>query len=649
MAFEKMFEPGRIGSMEVKNRIVCPPMVRNWCTDEGLVTDRLINNYAAVAAGGVGMIVVEAAFTHMIGRGFLNQLGIHDDKCMDGLKKLADAIHAAGDGVKAGVQPHHAGRQTVPAFCGGDPVTASDMPCNIMKFIDPDHDVHALTTEEVGEMADSYAEAARRNKEAGFDFVEIHGAHGYLITQFLSPYTNTRTDQYGGDFDGRMRFVLEVVEKVRANVGDDYPVTIRMSGSEFMEGGMDLAYVQNVVQTLDKAGGIDGYHISGEIYESYPQGRMISNMATAPCPLVWLAQGIKEVTDKPVITVSKIYRPALVEDVLAKGQADFVATGRWFLADPGWPNKAKEGRMDDINYCITCQGCIDRLFTQVDVQCTVNPWCGREKEMEITPAPKAKKVMVVGGGPGGMEAAWVAAERGHEVTLYEKTNQMGGQMVLAAIPPTREDWNVFRQYQMKKVAEHGVCVVTGTEVTPELVKEEKPDAVIIATGSAPVKPNIPGADGINVVDVRDVLQGKARCRSPIIVAGGGCVGCGVAEWLAEQGKQVKIVELLETVAADMGLNDMMMQIGRFGDKGVEVFTKKKITQITLKGVTVEEDGKTEDIEGETIVLAMGAQPDQKLAEALKGQVAEILTVGDCIEARKSINAVYEGAKAGCEV
>nr|HID58740.1 FAD-dependent oxidoreductase [Desulfobacterales bacterium] len=646
MTFEKMFEEGHIGTMKLENRIVCPPMVRNWASEEGLVTDRLINNYVAIAAGGVGMIIVEASYIHPIGKGFVNQLGIYDDKCIEGLKALAVAIH--NHGVKAGVQIHHAGRQTIPEFCGGQPVAPSPKPCGIMKFLDPEYSPRELTTEEVGLMADCYAEAARRNKDAGFDFVEIHGAHGYLITQFLSPYTNERTDKYGGDFAGRMRFVLEIVEKIRAKVGPDYPVTIRLSGSEFMEGGIDIAYTRKIVQELDKAG-IDAFHISGEIYESYPQGRMIPPMATPAAPLVELATAVKEVTSKPVITVSKIYRPGLVEDVLVKNQADFVAIGRSLLADPEWPKKVKEGRLGEINYCITCQGCIDLLFSQQDVRCTVNPWCGREEELEIKPVPTAKKVMVAGGGPAGMEAAWVAAQRGHQVTLYEKNHQLGGQMVLAAMPPTRDDINVFTRYQIRQLAKNGVSVITGKEVTPELVNEEKPDVIIIATGSCPTKPDIPGVDGTNVVDARDVLRGTVRCRSPIIVAGGGLVGCGVAEWLAQKGEKVKIVEMLENVAQDMGLNDMMMLLDRLSKLGVEIFTKKRITKIDLHGVTVEEEGKAEEIAGETVVLAMGARPDQELTEAVKGQVLELYTVGDSVEPRKSMDAIYEGAKAGCQV
>lgn len=647
MAFQKMFEAGYIGKMGLKNRIVLAPMVRNWATEEGAVTDRLISNYVAIAEGGVGMMIVEASYvSHPVGKGFVRELGVWDDKLIPGLKELAQAVHAQD--VKIGVQIHHAGRQTYSQVCGTQPVAPSPVPCPIMQFLAPGEVPRELTTEEVGKVAGDYAEAARRVKEAGFDFVELHKAHGYLITQFLSPITNQRTDRYGGDFAGRMRFALEVVEKTRAKVGPDFPVTTRLIGSEFLEGGMDLAYTQKVVQELDKAG-LDGFHISGEIYASYPQGRMIPPMATPPCPLVEFAAGVKQVTSKPVITVSKIYRPELVEDILVKNQADFVAVGRGFLADPQWPNKVKAGKLDDINFCTTCQACIDRLFAQLDVQCMVNPWCGREKELEAKPAARPKKVMIVGGGPAGMEAAWVAADRGHRVTLYEKSNQLGGQQLLAAIPPTREDLNVFTRYQMRQLNKTGVSVVTGKEVTPELVGAEKPDSVIITTGSTPLKPLIPGVDGINVVGARDVLSGRAATRQPVIVAGGGLVGCGVAEYLADKGQKVKIVEMLGNVASDMGLNDMMMLLVRLEKLGVEIFTNKKITKITLQGVTVEEDGKTEEIPGETVVLAMGAAPDRKLAKALEGKAVEIYTAGDCVEARKSLEAVYEGAKVGCQV
>lgn len=444
-----------------------------------------------------------------------------------------------------------------------------------------------------------------------------------------------------------MRLVLEIVDKVRSKVGRNYPVTIRLNGSDFIEGGMDIQYSLKVVEELDKAG-IDGFHITGEIYESFPQGRMISPMSIPAAPLVELAAAVKQVTSKPVITVAKIYRPELMEDVLVKKQADFVAIGRSLLSDPELPNKVKEGRLDEINYCTTCQGCQERLFSQLDVQCTVNPWCGREKELQIKPARQKKKVMVVGGGAAGMQAAWVAAKRGHEVSLYEKSNQLGGQMLLTSMPPSRDDWNVFARYQMNQVGGSGVKVITGREATPELISKVKPGVLIMATGSIPAKPKIPGIDGSNVVQARDVLGGRVKCRGPIIVVGGGLVGCGVAEWLAEKGHKVRMVEMQADIAPDMFLNEKTTMLDRWKKLDIEIFTGKKVASITTRGIVVEGDGKTEEIGGETIVLAVGAEADQKLA-GVKEKIRKFFMIGDCAKPRKIMDAVYEGAKVGCEI
>ena len=348
------------------------------------------------------------------------------------------------------------------------------------------------------------------------------------------------------------------------------------------------------------------------------------------------------------IALAPMVRNWATQDGLVKNQADFVALGRSLLSDPELPNKVKEGRLDDINYCTTCQGCQERLFSQLDVQCTVNPWCGREKELEMKPAPQKKKVMVVGGGAAGMQAAWVGARRGHEVSLYEKSNQLGGQMLLTAIPPTRDDWNVFARYQMNQVGRSGVQVITGKEVTPQLISEVKPDVLILATGSIPAKPKIPGIDGSNVLQAREVLGGRVKCRGPVIVVGGGLVGCGVAEWLAQKGHKVRMVEMQADIAPDMFLNEKTTMLERWKKLDIEIFTGKKVASITTRGILVEGDGKTEGIGGETIVLAVGAEADQKLA-GVKEKTPGFFVIGDCAKPRKIMDAVYEGAKVGCEI
>jgi 2,4-dienoyl-CoA reductase-like NADH-dependent reductase (Old Yellow Enzyme family)/thioredoxin reductase len=639
--FEKLFEKSVIGRMETKNRIVLPPMVRNYATDKGEITERILNHYETIAKGGVGTIIVEASFIHPTGRGFFNQIGIHKDNLITGLHALSKCIKRHE--VKAGIQIHHAGRQTLKKVTNKDVVAPSAVKCPLHEDVPRE-----LTIDEIAILSDAYADAARRAKEADFDFVEIHGGHGYLITQFLSPLTNLRKDSYGGDFQGRMRFVREVVEKIRDKVGYDFPVTIRLSGDEFFKGGYNIKYAKRVVLELEKS--IDAFHISGEIAASFPEGRQIAPMAVPPCPLVNLAKSVKDVTIKPVIAVGKIYRPEIVEDILINNMADFVATGRWLLADPEWPNKVKAGKLDEINYCITCnQGCIDRLFQQKDVWCMVNPWAGREGELTIQKTEAPKRVMVVGGGPAGMQAAWIAKERGHKVILYEKEEQLGGQFVLASIPPKRKDLAVFKKYQINRLKKTGVEIVLGKEITVDNIKEHNPDLVIIAAGSEPFIPDIEIKRGIQVVDARIVLKGEVDIHDTVVVAGGGMVGCEVAEFLAEMGKRVKIVEQLSEIASDCGVNDRHLLLKRLWELNIEIHANSRVKEITEKGVRVETGNGDEEITGRTVVICMGSRPDVSLISALNDIGIPLRTAGDCREALKGLEAILDGTKVGCMV
>jgi 2,4-dienoyl-CoA reductase-like NADH-dependent reductase (Old Yellow Enzyme family)/thioredoxin reductase len=640
--FDTLFEKGTIGRMEIKNRIVLPPMVRNYATESGEITQRILAHYEAIAEGGVGTIIVEAAFIHPTGRGFFNQIGIHNDSLVSGLSLLAERIKRHG--VRAGIQIHHAGRQTSKQVTGGVVVAPSPVKCPLQEDVPRE-----MSVREIEETIEAYADAARRAREAGFDFVEIHGGHGYLITQFLSPLTNRRNDTYGGTFEGRMRFAIEVVNVIREKVGNDYTVTIRLSGDEYVEGGYDIEYAKRVVRDLERHG-IDAFHISGEIAESFPQGRQIAPMAIPPCPLVHLAREVKTVTEKPVIAVGKISPPESAEDILLNGYADFIATGRWLLADPQWPNKVRSGDLGDINYCISCnQGCIDRLFQQKDVWCLVNPWVGREKELSSEKADSCKNIMVIGGGPAGMQAAWTAAARGHRVTLYEKVSVLGGQFGLAKVPPKRHDIGVFIDYQINKLKKSGVKVVIGREATVDLVREKKPDFVVVAAGSDPYIPGIKIAEGVQLIDARALLGGGVEIHDTVIVAGGGMVGCEVAEYVAEMGKRVKVVEQLDTVASDCGVNDRYLLLKRLAHLGVEIYEGCRVEEITARGVRVSTKRGEREITGRTVVICMGSRPRVSLVEALKGSSIPFCTVGDCRETLKGIEAVYDGTKIGCTV
>lgn len=642
MAFEKLFEKNYIGAMELRNRIVLPPMVRNWATEEGEVTERLVNHYAELAKGGAAMLINEATFVLANGKGFIHETGIHDDKMIPGLKQLVGAAHEHG--AKIGPQLYHAGRQTSSKITGSQPVAPSPIPCPVMQEMPKE-----LTVEQIAGIEDAFAEGARRAKEAGFDFVEVHGAHGYIITQFLSPFSNKRDDEYGGDLDGRMKFLTNIINKIRAKVGDDYPIVVRLSGDEGVEGGLRLEDTREIAKRLE-ALGVDALHISGGNYGSYAQGLMIPPMAVPEGPFIHLSGGVKEVVKIPVIAVSKINTPELAEEVIVSGQADLVALGRELIADPEWPNKVANNEIDDINRCISCnQGCIDRLFQQLDTQCVVNPRYGREKEFAIVPAKEPKKVMVIGGGPAGMEAAIVAKRRGHDVSLYEKEAMLGGELNLAEKPPFREGITWLKEYLIGQVHKLGIEENLNTEVTPELIGEVSPDAIIVATGSSCAMPPIPGVENELVVSPRDLLAGKAEVGKKVIVAGGGSVGVETAAYLADKGHKVTVVEMKDEIATDMGISDRFLLLERFAKYPVAVMTKTKIIKITDKGMVVDENGEEKSMDADSVVLCVGAKPNNEIVEMISGLAPVITVAGDANEPRRLLEAVYEGYSAALNI
>lgn len=632
----RLLTPGRIGRIETKNRIVMAPMVRNYAEPTGLVNSRYRAHWSRIARGGVGTMILEASFVSPEGRGFSHQVGIHSDDTVEGLRDLTQI--ARQHKAVSGVQLYHAGRQTTSQVTGEPPVAPSAIKDPVMQET-PD----ALEAEDIRRIITAFARAAERARSAEFDFVEIHGAHGYLINQFLSPFTNTRDDDYGGNFDNRFRFLQEIVEAVRSSVEHDFPVTVRLSGDEMVENGLTIEDTLEIARRLENLG-VDGLHISACNYASAAKGYMIQPMAIEDGPLISMADRVKEEVQIPIIAVGKIRFPELAEETLISGKADFIALGRSFLADPDWPKKLLEGRKEETNFCIACnQGCISRLMEQKDVWCTINPETAREELFGHLETPEKKKVLIAGGGPGGMQAAITAAEMGHQVILCEKQNQLGGQLIAAAAAPYRPGWSELRQYLVGELHRLKIEVRLESEVDADLVKKETTDMVVIAIGASPLRPSIEGIANQNVVTARDILEGRTSVSGKVVVAGGGCAGAQTAEFLAAKGLPVTIIEMTDNIAIDAPQEEQYLLVNRLEESGVDFRTRTKIIEIQEKTLLIENDSGQEEITAETVVLCLGSEPNNGLAEAIQETVPRLAVIGDAVEARKVTEAMMEGA------
>ena len=644
LKYTKLFEPGKIGRMQVKNRIVLPPCTTNFAGPIGEASDRLIKYYAERARGGAGLIIIEnTQVKYPEGKNVSCQLRLDDDKYIPGYQELAEAIQVYG--AKVFQQIHHAGRQ-VHNTEGVPPVAPSAIPCGFLQI-----PVRELTSEEVWDLVERFSETALRVKKAGMDGVEFHGAHGYLIGEFMSPHTNQRIDEWGGTFERRMKFIMEIIKRSRLKVGPDFPLCLRYSADEFVSGGLTLDDGKEIARMVETAG-IDVLHVSCGIYES--MHTLLEPMRFQEGWRVYLAEEIKKLVKIPVITVGQIKTPAFAEQILREAKADFVALGRPLIADPHWPNKAKEGRDEEIRKCISCNtGCIGgHVFNDLYMRCTVNPVVGREREegwIEMKPAQKKKKVMVVGGGPGGMEAARVASLRGHDVTLYEKDSEPGGQLKVAAAAPGRDKLNYIMEYYSYQLKKVGAKMELGKAVDEKLIKEAKPDVLIVATGAEPFMPDIPCSWGKSILTYWDVLTGKAKVPGErVVVAGGGTVGCEIAIYLAQQGKKATIVEMLEELAIDEEpITRFDLLTHQLPEAGVQSLTERTITEISDKGVTVlDRHGRKSVIEADSVVIALGTKSVETLADKVQDVVPEVYVIGDSLKPRKIINAIYEGAAMG---
>ncbi len=635
-----LFSSGKIGRLTLKNRLLMAPMVRNYADPRGRITPRYLSHIQRIAHGGVAAMILEASFISPEGRGFRNQLGLHDDAVLPGLRQAASLVHA--EGARLGIQLFHAGRQTSIQVTGEQPVAPSEMPCPLMNELP-----RALDTAEIYTIVDNFGIAAARAREAGLDFVEIHAAHGYLINQFLSPFSNRRTDRYGGGAENRRRFLDEVISSICKYAGDDFTVTIRLSADEMVPGGLTPKDTVALAAWLETRG-LAAIHVSAGNYASYARGCMISPMAVEDAPLVHYAAQVRDRVKIPVIAVGKLRTPALAEAVLANGQADFIALGRELLADPDWPMKAQNGHADAIHRCIACnQGCISRLFDQRDVWCTVNPECGREREFAEQPVThELRKLLVVGGGPAGMQAAHYAASSGMQVILCEATGQLGGQLRAAGAAPYRSGWHELLDGLSAQLRRLGVEVRLNTRVDRKYIEREKPFALVVATGAQPVRPRIPGVNDIHVVTARDVLEGRSTAYGSVLVAGGGCSGAQTAEFLARAGHAVTLIEAESDIAADAPLDDRTLLLGRLRELKVNILSHTRLLSIENQLVQLAVDGENTQMMFDTVVLCLGARSENRLEREALELVPHVFTVGDAVRPRKVTEAVIEGALAG---
>jgi 2,4-dienoyl-CoA reductase-like NADH-dependent reductase (Old Yellow Enzyme family)/thioredoxin reductase len=637
-AFPRLFEPCRIADIALKNRIVKAPQHTGLANPDGSITERLLRYYKEVAQGGCAMVVVEYAWVDdLYSRASPCQLGISRMDHLPGLSLLCDTIKAQG--AVAGIQISHAGRQR---FILEQPKAASDVPWPEITAMGCPVPI-PLTIEEIREIIKAFGQAAKRAQTAGFDLVEIHACHGYLISNFLSPYSNKRTDWYGGAFENRIRLLMEIVKEIKAQVGPDYPVVCRLSGTDYEPDGYGIDETVELAKRLEMRG-VAAIHMSGGIHHTTIHE--VSPMGMSLAHNVWAAEATKKAVSIPVIASGSINLPALAESILEEGKGDLIGLGRPLWADPQWPLKAREGRPEDIRPCIRCNdGCLARGDHIANtVRCTVNVALCREAEFEITPAKHPMKVAVVGGGPAGMEAARVAALKGHNVTLYEK-RELGGALVEAGLPEFKApDLGPLKEYLKTQVLKTGVRVIA-KEATLDDLTGGGYDAVIVATGATALGlEDIPGIDDPKVVTAADVLHGRALLGGRVAVIGGGIVGTEVGLVVAQGGRQVTFVEMLDEFMCNITFDERQVYELRFGDLDVSINTGQRLVEVTGTGIkTADKMGAVTEFAVDSVVLAAGFRPNRELIAGLKAHPGiRVAEAGDCVRPRKIYDAIHDG-------
>ncbi|MDF2927356.1 MAG: hypothetical protein K0R57_6270 [Paenibacillaceae bacterium] len=640
MEFKHVFSPGKIGNLILKNRFVLAPM-GSGMADQEMITDEFVRYHVARANGGVGLNTIEYTAVHPTTRN-PSIPSLYDDRFIPGMRRLTDAVHAAGG--KISTQLWHAGRQISSHITGHPLIAPSPVPNIVYREVPVEMDKAMIE-----EIVEAYGAAALRARQAGFDMVELHGASGYLLNQFMSPYSNKREDEYGGDLVKRTRFCTEVIQSIKRHAGVDFPVSYRLTIEEFVPGGLVPEDIMQIAPILEQAGA-DIIHVTSGLFETVH--RTIAPLEVAPGFNADYTAALKKILSIPVMVVGRINDPAVAEEIVAGGKADFIALGRTLIADPAFCIKAEEGRVDDIIKCIGCnQSCVGGQRPDPELAghngpvCLRNPVTGRETRFDDKPAEQPKKVLVAGGGAAGMTAAIHLQSRGHQVILCEKSASLGGQLFLAGQSPSKGEMAESALQMGRMAGRSGAEVRLNTEVTKELIEAVNPDEIIIATGSTPFVPNIPGKDGANVKTAHSILRREAAAGDRVAIIGGGLVGIEVAELLVAQGKEVAIVEMQDEVAKELVHTRKLFALEFIARHGLPVYTNTKCMAISEHSITLEQDGKVFELENiDTVVMATGSKSLNALIDTVKESGVPYHVIGDALAPRKALEAIYEGAQ-----